>query len=120
MKKSLFILIILFVVILCGELFSSPKTITSQRDNMNVWTVKHFFNAFTTEYLSIINDTTEVVVTDKISNSCMIHVSDGTTVTLLKSKDIYNFVEKGDTVKLVTIHEPINKHKYKIKHIVIK
>ena len=120
MKKSLVTFLLLVVVISCGELFSSPKTITSQRDNMNVWTVNHFFNTFTTEYLGIINDTTEVVITEKMSNSHMINVSDGTTVTLLKSKDIYNIVEVGDTVKLVTIHEPINKHKYKIKHIVIK
>lgn len=120
MKKSLIIFVILIVVILCGELFSSPKTITGQRDNMNVWTVNHFFNTFTTEYLGIINDTTEVVITDKTPNSYMIHVSDGTTVTLLKSKDIYDIVEVGDTVKLVTIHEPINKHRYKIKYAVIK
>ena len=120
MKKSLIIFIVLIGVIICGELFSSPKMITGQRDNMNVWTVNHFFNTFTTEYLGLINDTTEVVITDKTPNSYMIHVSDGTTVTSLKSKDIYDSVEVGDTVKLVTIHEPINKHRYKIKYTVIK
>lgn len=120
MKKAGLILLLGIILIIIGELVSSSKTIIGQRDNMNVWNVHHFFNLFTTEYLTPVNDTVEVVVTDKIDNSYMIHVSDGTTVTLLKSKEIYDIVNTGDTVKLVTIYEPINKHRYKIKHTIIK
>ena len=122
MKRLFFIIVTLIVVIIAGELASSPKSIISQRDGMNVWTVNHFFNTFTTEYLGPINDTTEVVIIDKdkIGKSYMIHVTDGNQITLLKSKQIYDIVEPGDTVKLVTTNEPLNRHKYRIKHTVIK
>lgn len=122
MKKFFIILTILIGIIFISELASSPKSITAQRDNMNVWTVNHFFNTFTTEYLGPINDTTTVIILDKnvVNKSYMVHITDGKQTTLLKSKQIYDMTNVGDTVKLITTNEPINRHKYRIKHVVIK
>lgn len=120
--KKYFILILLVVVILVGEISSSPKTITGQRDGMNVWTVNHFFNTFTTEYVGPINDTTKVIIKEKFitGKSYMINVSDGNNVTLIKSKEIYNAVNVNDTIELITTYEPLNRERYKIKYTIKK
>ena len=122
MKKFGFLIVILLISILVGELCSSPKTIVRQENGMNVWKVNHFFNVFKTEYTGPLNDTTLVVVTNKnkTNRSCIVHVSDGNNVTLLKSRQIYDYVEVGDTINLVTTNEPVNKHKYQIKYTVFK
>ena len=89
---------------------------------MNVWQVNHLFNLCKTEYIGPPNDTAQVVVIDKnkTNRSRMVHVSDGNTVTLLKSRQIYDYVEVGETINLVTTNEPVNKHKYTIKYTVFK
>lgn len=122
MKKTLFTILFLIIVIIVGELFSAPKTIIGQRNGQNVWNVNHFFNMYKTEYLGPINDTTLVKIIDKemINNKSIVHVTDGNTVTLLTSKEVYDYVELNDTVNLVTTHEPITKHKYRIKYFVYK
>ena len=122
MKKFLFTILILIAVIVTGELMSNPKTIIAQRDGQNVWNVNHFFNMYKTEYLGPINDTTLVKIIDKemVNNKPMVRVTDGNTVTLLTSKEVYDYVEPDDTVNLVITHEPITKHKYRIKYFVYK
>lgn len=122
MKKIGITIFILCVLILVGELASAPKSIVSQKNGMNVWKVNHFFNMFKTEYLGPLNDTTLVVVTDKniTDKSFMVHVSDGNTVTLLKSHDVYDYAEVGDTINLITTNEPINRHRYRTKYTVFK
>ena len=122
MKKFLFTILILIAVIVTGELMSNPKTIIAQRDRQNVWSVNHFFNMYKTEYLGPINDTTLVTIIDKemINHKPMVRVTDGNTVTLLTSKEVYDYVEPDDTVNLVITHEPITKHKYRTKYFVYK
>ena len=122
MKRFLKILLLLCVLAFVGELCSSPKTIVRQENGMNVWQVNHLFNLCKTEYTGPPNDTAQVVVIDKnkTNRSRMVHVSDGNTVTLLKSRQIYDYVEVGETINLVTTNEPVNKHKYTIKYTVFK
>ncbi len=122
MRKFLLVICLLLVTLLVGELMSNSKTIVRQENGMNVWEVHHFFNLYKTEYTGPLNDTMQVVVLDKnkTNRSCMVHVSDGNNVTLLKSRQIYDYVEIGDTVNLVTTNEPVNKHKYIIKYTVFK
>ena len=120
--KKYFILILFVIVILVGEIASSPKTITGQRDGMNVWKVNHFFDLYNTEYLTPVNDTTKVVIVDKkkVNNKYFVNVSDGNSVILLKTKEIYDAVEQNDTVTLVKTYEPIRKHKYRIKYKIVE
>jgi len=122
MKKLIYIFISIFFIVLCGELFSSPKTIIGQKDNMNIWQINHFFNTFSTQHLGLINDTSKVIILDKykVNNTYMIKVTDGINATLLKSKNIYDFVNKEDTVNMITIYEPVNVNRYMIKHKILK
>lgn len=122
MKKLLIIVCVIFVTLLCGELFTSPKTIVAQRDGMNVWKVYHMFDLFSTEYLGPVNDTTRVIIVDKnkTKKSYMVHVTDGNMTTLLKSREVYTKTEVGDTVDLVTTFEPESRHTYKTKYTIIK
>lgn len=122
MKKVLIVIFIIFVVLLCGELFTSPKSIMAQRDGMNVWRVNHVFDLFHTEYLGPVNDTSRVVIVDKnkTRDAYTVHVTDGNRVTMLKSYDVYHDTEVGDTVDLVTSFVPESRHTYKTKYTVIK
>ncbi len=122
MKKTLFAILFLIIVIIAGELFSTPKTIIGQRNGQNVWNVNHFFDMYKTEYFTPINDTIIVVVTskEKILNKPIVRVSDGNNVTTLNSYDVYNYVNVNDTVNLVTSYIPLSRHKYRIKYFVYK
>ena len=122
MKRFFKILFLLCGVAFIGELCSSPKTIVRQENEMNVWQVNHFFNLCETEYIGPLNDTTQVVILDKnkTNRSCMVYVSDGNTVTLLKSHEVYNYADVGDTINLITTNEPINRYRYRTKYTVFK
>lgn len=122
MRKSALIVFILFVIVLFGELLSSPRTIVMQDNNTNYWKINHFFNMFHTEYIGPANDTAVVVLTNKTrtKRSAMVNVSDGNTVTLIRSQEVYDNVEIGDTFTLVTTYMPVGRNKYKMKYIVIK
>ena len=120
MKKGIFVLIVIVLVLLCGELFSNPRTIVRQENNMNVWRISHMFNLYSTETYGPINDTARVVIKDKniVNGKYMVHVSNGSNITILRSKTIFQSVEVGDMVDLTTIFEPVSNGKYTIKYIV--
>lgn len=122
MKRIGIFIFTFLILLLAGEMCSSPKEIVSQNDNVNHWMVHHFFNMCNTEYIGPMNDTAIVVLTNKTKTkrSAMVNVSDGTKVTLIRSQEVYDNVEIGDTFKLVTTYTPVGSNKYRMKYIVIK
>lgn len=121
MKKFLFLFIIV-LIIFAGEFCSTPKSITDSTNDYNVWTVRHFFNLYSTEYTAPREDSTVVYVTGKRIDMgrYIVYFSDGTSIIDVTSKNIYNDVELNDTVILHYEYIPTSKSKYKIRYRIEK